>query len=81
MSPDMSIDVLICGAGTAGLALAVDLARRNVSFLLLDKAVAPFEGSRGRIIQPRTQEIFEDLGVLDRMVARGGRLPPLRTYS
>jgi 2-polyprenyl-6-methoxyphenol hydroxylase-like FAD-dependent oxidoreductase len=41
-------DVLICGAGAAGLALAIDLARRGVNFRLIEKAEAPFKGSRGK---------------------------------
>jgi 2-polyprenyl-6-methoxyphenol hydroxylase-like FAD-dependent oxidoreductase len=40
----------------------------------------PFRGSRGKGIQPRTQEIFEDLGILDRIVALGGVYPPQREY-
>jgi 2-polyprenyl-6-methoxyphenol hydroxylase-like FAD-dependent oxidoreductase len=40
----------------------------------------PFRGSRGKGIQPRTQEIFEDLGILDRIVAAGGTYPPERQY-
>jgi 2-polyprenyl-6-methoxyphenol hydroxylase-like FAD-dependent oxidoreductase len=80
MMQDGSTDVLICGAGAAGLTLAIDLARRGVRFRLIDKIPAPFHGSRGKGIQPRTQEIFEDLGILDRIVAHGGLYPPQREY-
>src|SRR5437899_4529864 len=73
-------DVLICGSGPAGLSLAIELARRGVAFLLIDKAAGPFQGSRGKGIQPRTLEIFEDLGVLDRIMAAGGLPPALRVY-
>src|SRR5664279_805344 len=76
-----STDVLICGAGAAGLTLAIELARRAVGFLLVDKAPAPFGGSRGKGIQPRSQEVFEDMGVLGRMVAAGGRYPPQRAHK
>lgn len=80
MAKDFAADVLICGAGAAGLSLAIDLARRGVSFRLIEKQKAPFPGSRGKGIQPRTQEIFEDLGILDKVVAAGGTYPPLRAY-
>jgi 2-polyprenyl-6-methoxyphenol hydroxylase-like FAD-dependent oxidoreductase len=60
------------------LALAVDLARRDVAVLLVDRATEPFHGSRGKGIQPRSQEVFEDLGVLDRLAAAGGPYPRLR---
>ncbi|WP_250625963.1 FAD-dependent oxidoreductase [Pinirhizobacter soli] len=80
MTQHFSADVLICGAGAAGLTLAIDLARRGVSFRLIEKMEGPFRGSRGKGIQPRTQEVFEDLGILDRVVAAGGLYPPQREY-
>lgn len=80
MSQSFSTDVLICGAGAAGLTLAIDLARRGVSFQLIERMDRPFHGSRGKGIQPRTQEVFEDLGILDRVIAAGGLYPPQREY-
>ena len=75
-------DVLIVGAGAAGLTLAVDLARRGVAFRLVDKADRPFEGSRGKGLQPRSQEVFEDLGVLPGLKALGAApYPIIRTYE
>jgi 2-polyprenyl-6-methoxyphenol hydroxylase-like FAD-dependent oxidoreductase len=73
-------DVLICGAGAAGLTLALDLARRGISLRLVEKLDSPFHGSRGKGIQPRTQEVFEDLGLVDRVAALGGPYPPQRQY-
>lgn len=80
MTEGLTTDVLICGAGATGLTLAIELARRGVRFRLVEKAREPFRGSRGKGIQPRTQEIFEDLGILDRIVARGGVYPPQWKY-
>ncbi|MHC8326433.1 FAD-dependent oxidoreductase [Pseudomonas sp. LB1P83] len=80
MKEQFAVDVLICGAGAAGLTLAIDLARRGIAFRLIEKADHPFHGSRGKGIQPRTQEIFEDFGILDRIVAVGGAYPTERRY-
>jgi len=80
MSHTFSTDVLICGAGAAGLTLAIDLARRGIAFGLIDKIDRPFQGARGKAIQPRSQEVFEDLGIVDRVVAAGGPYPPQRVY-
>jgi 2-polyprenyl-6-methoxyphenol hydroxylase-like FAD-dependent oxidoreductase len=80
MTKQFTADVLICGAGAAGLTLAIDLARRGVSFRLIEKMDRPFHSSRGKGIQPRTQEIFEDFGIIDRIVAAGGLYPPQRVY-
>ncbi|NVZ69366.1 FAD-dependent oxidoreductase [Pseudomonas costantinii] len=80
MNEQFAVDVLICGAGAAGLTLAIDLARRGISFRLIEKNDQPFHGSRGKGIQPRSQEVFEDLGVLDRLFALGGVYPTERRY-
>ena len=75
------MSVLIVGAGASGLTLAIELARRNVAFRLIEKLNAPFRGSRGKGIQPRSQEVFEDMGILNRVVAAGGTYPPMREYN
>lgn len=79
--PSSDTDVLICGAGAAGLTLAIDLARRGVRYRLIDKIEQPFGGSRGKGIQPRTLEVFEDLGFVDALAAIGGPYPPQREYK
>ncbi|KGE65499.1 MULTISPECIES: FAD-dependent oxidoreductase [Pseudomonas] len=80
MKAQFAVDVLICGAGAAGLTLAIDLARRGITFRLIEKNAHPFQGSRGKGIQPRSQEVFEDLGMLDRLMAVGGVYPTDRRY-
>jgi 2-polyprenyl-6-methoxyphenol hydroxylase-like FAD-dependent oxidoreductase len=72
--------VLIVGAGPTGLTLAIDLARRGISFRLIEAATTPFEGSRGKGIQPRTLEIFDDLGVIEPILAAGAPYPKLRVH-
>ncbi|MFF7054156.1 FAD-dependent oxidoreductase [Streptomyces griseorubiginosus] len=71
----MNTDVLVVGAGPTGLALGIDLARRGVDALVVEKADRLFPGSRGKGIQPRTMEVFDDLGVLDAILAAGGTYP------
>ncbi|MFF4502266.1 FAD-dependent oxidoreductase [Streptomyces sp. NPDC001401] len=75
LAADAVIDVVIVGAGPTGLALGVDLARRGVDALVVEKADGLFPGSRGKGLQPRTMEVLEDLGVLDAILAAGGRYP------
>ena len=73
-------NVLIVGAGPTGLTLALDLTRRRISCRLIEAASTPFEGSRGKGIQPRTLEIFDDLGAIDAIVAAGALYPKLRIH-
>src|SRR5271154_4742261 len=67
--------VLIVGAGPTGLTLACDLARRGIPFRLGDAAPAPFQGSRAKGLQPRTLEVFEDLGILELVLQCGSNYP------
>jgi len=80
MADRTETEVLICGAGAAGLTLAVDLARRGVAFRLIEKATGPFEGSRGKGLQPRSLEVLEDLGVLPRLLETARPYPPQQVY-
>lgn len=73
-------DVLIAGAGPTGLVLGIDLARRGIGVRIVDRAEAPPTGSRGDGLQPRTLEVFDDLGVLDRVLAAGMPQAPVRAY-
>ncbi|MFJ4658712.1 FAD-dependent monooxygenase [Nocardia sp. NPDC088792] len=73
--------VLIAGAGPTGSTLACELARRNIPCRVIDKASRLFPGSRGKGLTPRTQEVFEDLGVLGAVRAAGIPFPEFRMYS
>ncbi|MGW2639561.1 FAD-dependent oxidoreductase [Streptomyces sp. NPDC001348] len=69
------MDVLVVGAGPTGLTLGIDLVRHGVDVLVVERGDRLFPGSRGKGIQPRTLEVFEDLGVLDAIRAAGGPYP------
>jgi 2-polyprenyl-6-methoxyphenol hydroxylase-like FAD-dependent oxidoreductase len=80
VTQSIATPVLIVGAGPTGLTLAIELGRRGVSFRLIEAAPAPFEGSRGKGVQPRTLEIFDDLGIIEAILAAGGPYPKFRTH-
>ncbi|MEU5870399.1 FAD-dependent monooxygenase [Glycomyces sp. NPDC047369] len=65
MEASAATEVVIVGAGPVGLTLACDLARRGVDVRIIDRADAFQVGTRARGVRARTQEVFEDLGVLD----------------
>ncbi len=62
---------VIVGAGPVGLALAIDLATRGVPTVVLDDNNVVSVGSRAICWAKRTLEIFDRLGVGERMVAKG----------
>src|SRR5580704_5573404 len=72
--------VIIAGAGPTGLTLAIELARRSIAFRLIDAAQGPLPGSRGKGIQPRTLEVFEDLDVIGPILAAGTPYPRVRAH-
>ena len=74
-----TLPVVIVGAGPTGLTLACELARSGVSFRLIEAAAGPQPGSRGKGVQPRTLEVFEDLGVIERVLAHGRMAMPMRS--
>jgi 2-polyprenyl-6-methoxyphenol hydroxylase-like FAD-dependent oxidoreductase len=76
----MDTTVLIAGAGPTGLTLGIELARRDVAVRIIDKAETFFVGSRGDGLQPRTLEVFEDLGVLDAVLAAGAAPVPMQIH-
>src|SRR5579871_5517857 len=63
--------VVIVGAGPVGLSLAIDLAQRGQSVVLLDDADRIGEGSRAICFSKRSLEFWDRLGVGQRMVEKG----------
>ena len=64
-----SFDVVIVGAGPAGSATAIGLARLGYEVALVDKKAFPREKLCGDFINPINWAIFRDLGVEDRVLA------------
>ena len=73
--------VLVVGAGPTGLTLALELARSGVPYRVIEAATGPQPGSRGKGLQPRTLEVFDDLGILDRVLAHGRVGMPIRSIA
>ena len=69
--PEPRHPVVIVGAGPIGLAMAVDLAQQGVKSLVLDDNNVVSVGSRAICWSKRTLEIFDRLGVGERMLEKG----------
>ncbi|WP_327675555.1 FAD-dependent oxidoreductase [Kitasatospora sp. NBC_00458] len=72
--------VLIVGAGPTGLTLACDLARRGIAVRIIEKAPEYPRSSRAKGPNPRSLEVLDDLGVVDRILAAGAEPPVMRKY-
>src|SRR5215469_13519949 len=75
------VSVLIVGAGPTGLLLAAELQRRGVSCKLVDARPGPLHWDRATVIHPRSLEVFESLGLIDRFLEAGTKQRGVKMYA
>ncbi|GAB3544849.1 FAD-dependent monooxygenase [Arthrobacter tumbae] len=68
---EVSTDVLVVGSGPTGLMLAAWLAKLGVDAILVDGKDGPTRESRALGVHSRSMEIYDQLGVVDRVLAEG----------
>lgn len=68
---DRRTEVLIIGAGPTGLMIACQLAMYNIDFLIIDKHESRPESSGALIVQARTLEIFQQMGIAAEAINNG----------
>jgi 2-polyprenyl-6-methoxyphenol hydroxylase-like FAD-dependent oxidoreductase len=71
MSAETKTDVLIVGAGPTGLALAAQFIRYGVDFVIIDKKETTTPYSKAIGVHARTLEIYDQIGLADRLIALG----------
>jgi len=81
MSGEAATDVLVAGAGPTGLLLAAELCRRQVDCQVIDSLEAPRHWDRATVVHPRSLEVFEAMGIVDRFLAAGVRQRAVRLHS
>ena len=64
-------DVAVIGAGPVGMSIAIDLAQRGQSVVVLDDDDRIGDGSRAICFSKRSLEVWDRLGVGARMVEKG----------
>jgi 2-polyprenyl-6-methoxyphenol hydroxylase-like FAD-dependent oxidoreductase len=66
--PSRWVPVLIIGAGPTGLLLAAELQRRGVQCHLIDAQPAPLQWDRATLVHPRSLQIFEAIGQVEKLL-------------
>jgi flavin-dependent dehydrogenase len=72
--PFMNYDVIIIGAGPAGSTVSTLLAREGLRALLLEKSRFPRDKVCGEFIMPECLNVFDRLGVSERMFDSGAKI-------
>jgi 2-polyprenyl-6-methoxyphenol hydroxylase-like FAD-dependent oxidoreductase len=75
-----SADVLVVGAGPAGLTVACGLFAQGVRVRVVDKATAPATTSRANFLHARGSEVLDRLGALDGLPDRSVSAMRITTY-
>src|ERR1700722_13610273 len=74
-------DVLIVGAGPTGVALPLLLTHQRVNVRIIDKTAEPGTTSRALAVQARTLELYQQLGLAERVVAQGHKVPAVNLWA
>jgi 2-polyprenyl-6-methoxyphenol hydroxylase-like FAD-dependent oxidoreductase len=74
-------EVLIVGAGPVGLTLAIILQRNNIPHKIVEKRQQRQPFSKAFAIHSRTLEVFEDLGILDKVLSKSLLVTEMHIYS
>ncbi|WP_051580839.1 FAD-dependent monooxygenase [Pseudonocardia acaciae] len=77
----MDADVIVVGAGPAGLLLAGDLAEAGVAVTVLERRDAQANLTRAFAVHARTLEELDARGVADELLATGQRVGELRLFG
>ncbi len=67
----MDYDVIVAGAGPVGLTLTIDLGRRGVRCLIIERDAAPAPWPKMDRSNARTMEFYRRIGIVDRVRALG----------
>jgi len=73
--------ILIAGGRTTGLTMACELARHGVAVRIVDQSLGIDPHCRATVIHSRTLELFQDLGLVDEILAEGMKLRGVRQYA
>ncbi|MEL7224875.1 MAG: FAD-dependent monooxygenase [Cyanobacteria bacterium J06576_12] len=71
MERKIKTDVIIVGAGPTGLSLAGQLLRYGIDFIIIDMKEGITDLSKAIILHARTMEIYDQIGLANRIVDRG----------
>jgi phenol 2-monooxygenase (NADPH) len=76
-----TVDVLICGSGSAGLCAAVWLSRYNINYKILERRSGPLQIGQADGVQTRTVEIFDSFGIAEPLLKQAYHVLEIAFWS
>lgn len=81
MADVLTTEVLIVGAGPAGLMAANQLMRFGIDFIIIDTKDGPTEESRAIVVTARSLEIYQQMGLEKHAIEEGKMMTTFNLYS
>ena len=75
------VDVLVIGAGPTGLTAACEALRHGLSVRIVDRKPGRSTFSKALVVHARTLEIFETMGIAEKILAEGARFTALNVRT
>ncbi|PSR71349.1 hypothetical protein PHLCEN_2v12778 [Hermanssonia centrifuga] len=81
LAKESDVDVLVIGAGPAGLMAASSLAKAGVNVRIIDQRPNKVAAGQADGLQPRTLEVFQSYGLLHHFEEQGNQLHMVAFYN
>ncbi|CAL1714087.1 unnamed protein product [Somion occarium] len=81
MPTESKVDVLVLGAGPAGLMCAQGLKRAGVNVRIIDKRPKKVAAGQADGVQPRTIEVLQSYGLAERLLREGNQMHMVAFYN
>lgn len=80
MSPNSKVDLLIVGAGPAGLMMGCWASQFDIKARIVDESHTQVETGRADGLQPRTLEIFDSFGFAQNIISDGATVDEICSW-
>lgn len=77
----VDVDVLVIGAGPTGLTAASEAIRHGLRVRVIDRKSSRSTFSKALVVHARTLEVFETMGIADRVLAQGVPFAALNAHA
>lgn len=77
----IDVDLLVVGAGPTGLTAAAEARRHGLTVRIIDRKPSRSTFSKALVTHARTMEVFQTMGIADRVLEEGARFAALNLHG